>query len=213
MQIHPNSNRQITDNFTEAELYSKSADASRSHFLDDNVIFSLQTIRTYYGVPIRVSSTYRTPLGNTIAGGVSRSQHLISKAIDFQFINDNSENIQRLQADWNARKDIYHSLRALGINGIGFYTNFVHIDTRFNESDSYLNSEGISVPYPTLNTPSESAYGSYQTWGTSLNTSILPTLLEYSSEDGFIELGESKKNQFFFVLILLLLLRKVFKWK
>ncbi len=213
MQIHPNSNRQITDNFTEAELYSKSADASGSHFLDDNVIFGLQSIRSAYGIPIRVSSTYRTPLGNSLAGGVSQSQHLISKAIDFQFINNNTENIQRFQADWNARKSIYHTLRAFGINGIGFYTNFIHIDTRFNESDSYLNSEGISVPYSTLNTPSESAYGSYQTWGTSLNTSMLPTLLEYSKEDGFIELGESKKTQFFFVLIILLVLSKLFKYK
>ena len=79
MIIYPNSNRQITDNFTESELYSKSADASTSHYLDDDVIFALQIIRTNYNLPIRVTSTYRTPTANTLVGGVKNSRHLIKK--------------------------------------------------------------------------------------------------------------------------------------
>ena len=211
MIIYPNSNRQITDNFTEAELYSKSADATNSHFLDDNVIFGLQIIRTNYNIPIRVTSTYRTPTANTLVGGVSNSRHLISKAIDFQFINDNNDSIQRLQADWNARGNLYHSLRAIGINAIGFYTNFVHIDTRENEKDVYQDSEGKNLYYPILNTTTNDSYGSYQTWGTSLDKGIMPDLLQYSNEDGFIEVGQNKRLQFFFVLVLAYVLSKVYR--
>ena len=198
MIINPSSNRQITDNFTEAELYSKSADASTSHYLDDDVIFALQIIRTNYNLPIRVTSTYRTPTANTLVGGVKNSRHLISKAIDFQFIGNNNDNIQRLQADWNARGELYNSLRAIGINAIGFYTNFVHIDTRENEKDVFIDTEGKTEFYPSLNTASNDSYGSYQTWGTALDKGIMPDLLQYSNEDGFIEVGQNKRLQFFF---------------
>jgi hypothetical protein len=208
MIIYPNSNRQITDNFTESELFSKSADVSTSHYLDDNTIFGLQSIRTYYNSPIRVTSTYRSPISNAMVGGVSNSRHLVSKAIDFQFINNNEDNIARLQADWNNRNEIYHLLRAWGINAIGFYTNFVHIDTRENEKDTYLDAEGISHFYPVLNTPTSDSYGSYQTWGTSLDRGLLPDMLQYSDEDGFIEVGQNKRFRFFFILVLLYLLKK-----
>ena len=209
MIIYPNSKRQVTDNFTEAELYSKSADASTSHYLDDDVIFALQIIRTNYGLPIRVSSTYRTPLGNSLCGGVKNSRHLISKAIDFQFISNNNDNIKILQADWNSRGHLYNSLRAMGINAIGFYTNFVHIDTRENEKDAYKNAEGKTKFYPSLNTSTKDSYGSYQTWGTSLNKGLLPDFLQHSKEDGYIEVGQSKSVQFFFVLVLVYEKKKV----
>ena len=218
MIVNPNSNKQITDNFTESELYSKSADATGSHYLDDDVIFALQSIRTFYNIPIRVSSTYRTPLGNQLCGGVANSRHLISKAIDFQFINSNSINIQRFQADWNSRGEIYKILRSFNINAIGFYTNFIHIDTRENEKDFYYNvTEEKTIPYPSLNTPVNSSYGSYQTWGTAIDRGLLPDIFQYSNEDGFIELGQTKSVKFFFVLILALFLSrkklKKYRWK
>jgi hypothetical protein len=204
MIIYKNSTRPITDNFNENELYSKSLDAPDSHYLDDNVIYALQTIRSFFNSPIRVTSTFRTSLGNSIAGGVSQSQHLISNAIDFQFINNNTDKIQSLQSEWNKKGTLYKTLRSHGINGIGFYTNFIHIDTRPNEK--FITVDSNSNTYSKhLNTNPNDEFGTYQTWGTSLNQGFISNLFEYSHEDGYISIEKYKKLGFFFILILIFL--------
>jgi len=80
---------QVTENFNMKELYSTSFNAPEEHFLDDRVIRALQYIRSASGVPIKVTSTYRTLAHNTAIGGSKRSQHMQGRAIDFQFVNNN----------------------------------------------------------------------------------------------------------------------------
>mgnify|MGYP001179070391 FL=1 len=132
------STRQVTKNFTEAELHSKSIDAPTCHSLDDQTIEGLQTIRDWFGAPIRVTSTLRTALGNELAGGVSDSRHLApARAIDFQFISDNDNYLTRFYHDFKCKGPLYRKLRAQGINGIGIYKTFIHIDNRASSSKSF----------------------------------------------------------------------------
>ena len=124
--------RQISRSFNESELYSKSLDAPRCHEVADTTIKGLQAIRDHYGVPMTITSTLRTPTGNSIAGGVSDSRHLSGRAIDFVFSNPNSRNtyLKKFYDDFKCKGPLYRKLRGLGINGIGIYSNFIHIDNR-----------------------------------------------------------------------------------
>lgn len=210
MIIYKGSTRQVTTNFKENELFSKSFDAPPSHYLGDGVINALQSIRTYYNTPIRVTSTYRTPLGNSLCGGVPNSTHSIATAIDFQFIKSNNDFITRLQADWNSRSDIYDIIRTHGINAIGFYTNFIHIDTRPNEKIIKIGGSEPK-PYPKLNTPTGDSFGTYQTWGSALDKGLFLDAIQHSEQDGFIELGQNKKFRFFFILIATAVLNSTIK--
>jgi len=139
MIITKNSNIQLTKNFNAKEFYSHCVDVLGSHYLDERLINAMQFIRDYYNVPVFITSSYRSVLCNTIAGGALNSQHLKGLAIDFDFKN---ENIQKKYInDILNKASIYYSLLSYGINGIGLYNGFNHIDTRdsnlqlWNESD------------------------------------------------------------------------------
>ncbi len=128
MILYKNSNRQITKNFTEKELFSKSPDAPDSHDLSDRAINGIQIIRDYFGVPVYVTSTYRTEQHNKSIGGASNSQHLKSTAIDGTFKDDAI--MAKYHAEIESQGPLYQKLIAAGILGFGLYDNFFHIDSR-----------------------------------------------------------------------------------
>ena len=136
--ICKNGTRQVTKDFTEAELHSKSYDAPECHYLDDNTIEGLQTIRDHFGAPIRVTSTLRTATGNALVDGASDSRHLApASAIDLQFINNNDSYLKQFYDDFKCKGPLYRKLRAKGLNGIGIYKTFIHIDTRASSVKSF----------------------------------------------------------------------------
>lgn len=49
----------------------------------------LQRVRDWYGLPIRVSSGYRSPALNAAVGGAKTSQHLTGMAVDFEPLDIN----------------------------------------------------------------------------------------------------------------------------
>lgn len=125
------SNRQITKNFTEDELHSKSLDAPKCHYLDTTTINALQVIRDWYNTPITVTSTLRTKTGNALVGGVSNSRHLApASAIDFVFSKNHDATMKKFYEDFKCKGPLHRKLRGMGINGIGIYKEFIHIDTR-----------------------------------------------------------------------------------
>ncbi|MCF8298638.1 MAG: hypothetical protein K9J13_13910 [Saprospiraceae bacterium] len=157
MQI-TNSNEQITDNFKMSEFYCKSKDAPISHELDYNLIKAAQYIREQTGIPVRITSSFRTVQGNKDAGSkLANSPHTIGIAIDLQAYSY----LQKLQfmdivTNWWLNKTIqYKTLRQLGISGYGIYDTFLHIDTRGNgnEYHKYTGSD---------------TYGNYSYWNSSL---------------------------------------------
>lgn len=131
-------------NFSLAELYSRSPDAPQQHWIDDDVVNALQAIRDWCGVPIVVTSTYRTPEHNGAVGGSMNSMHLEGRAIDFAFMEDNEEWIAELQRHIKYDGVMKEVLLSHGIRGFGYYDNFVHIDTRLVDgSDMVTWGDGI----------------------------------------------------------------------
>jgi len=143
---------QVTPNFNMRELYSTSFDAPTEHYLDDRTIEALQYIRTLSGSPIRVTSTYRTLLHNTAIGGSRTSQHMVGRAIDFQWINNNTYELTRLHTQMNdPNSPLRQNLWDIGIRGFGYYQTFCHIDTRpqdkwttWGDDNAMIDQDGVT---------------------------------------------------------------------
>jgi hypothetical protein len=130
IEINKGSQFQIRPNFKEFEFFSKCSDSPSKHNLDEDLLNAVQYLRDKYNDKIKITSTYRTPNCNLLAGGVKNSFHLKGKALDFQFINDNKDYLKKIYNDFASRGEVYQTLRDLGINGFGFYNTFIHLDTR-----------------------------------------------------------------------------------
>jgi hypothetical protein len=131
--ICKNGNAQLSDNFVESEFYSKSEDAPDCHTISSKLIQAVQLVRTVYGMPICITSTYRTALGNMLVGSSPTSRHRTPEAaVDFKACNEaqNDELIGQLYAEFREQGEVYQTLRSLGINGFGFYDGFIHFDVR-----------------------------------------------------------------------------------
>ena len=86
--------KQITENFTLEEMYrsataeSKRIDNRPSKEIEENLTHLvknvLQPLRTHFGVPIRVTSGYRSPALNRAIGGSPSSWHSHGCAADIQ---------------------------------------------------------------------------------------------------------------------------------
>lgn len=86
--------KQITENFTLEEMYrsataeSKRIDNRPSKEIEENLTYLvknvLQPLRSHFGVPIRVTSGYRSPALNRAVGGSSSSWHAHGCAADIQ---------------------------------------------------------------------------------------------------------------------------------
>ena len=135
IQICKDDTTLISPNFVANEFYSRSADAPDCHNLDDSLVLALQLIREYYNIPICITSTYRTATGNSLIGSSSTSQHRQDTgAVDFKACNQKDRDylIGQLYQQFKDKGELYQELRALGINGFGFYDTFVHLDPRTN---------------------------------------------------------------------------------
>jgi zinc D-Ala-D-Ala carboxypeptidase len=56
----------------------------------------LQPARNKLGLPIRITSAYRSPAENAVIGGVSGSQHIFGQAVDVQPVPNTLENYKKL---------------------------------------------------------------------------------------------------------------------
>lgn len=84
------------------------------HVLDD--------LREELGVPILLTSTYRSPEYNRRVGGAARSQHMEFRAADIQATGTSPQRVF----------DTLKMFRSQGrfAGGLGRYNTFTHIDTR-----------------------------------------------------------------------------------
>ncbi|MGO8124271.1 YcbK family protein [Rhizobium ruizarguesonis] len=83
----------------------------------------LDEIRQRLGASCRILSAYRAPAYNSCIGGESASLHVSYNAIDFRCTSGTS-------TQW---RDVARAVRSSNPafkGGIGFYSSFVHIDTR-----------------------------------------------------------------------------------
>ena len=151
MQVCKDDNTYVRANFTADEFHSKSYDAPNCHFFSDICADLVQAVRSHFGVPIQVTSTYRTLLGNELVNGASTSQHLTGNAIDFKFVNNHDYYSQMMYDDFVCKGQLYQELVSLGLKGIGTYKTFWH----FDDGNSDLNLRPVLTGWD----KSEGKYG------------------------------------------------------
>lgn len=92
----------------------------------------LDELREYYGEPIIINSSYRSPKVNEMEGGRSDSLHLVFNAIDFTV--KNKQDLMGLYLtlnNWdNMRNKFSYLPKTVGNFGLGYYPTFIHLDTR-----------------------------------------------------------------------------------
>ncbi len=129
LMIIKNTNNRISQDFVESEFFTKDPGYNADgHYLDDRLIDAVQYLRTLFGERIIITSSYRSAEYNARIGGAMNSFHTQGRAVDFQFLKRNKELISEVENS----PEIRQRLKEIGINGLLFYPNFMHIDTRIN---------------------------------------------------------------------------------
>ena len=124
-----NDKTQLSEHFNISEFHCKGEDCGCSETLHDPTLTAyLQQIRDHFGKPLKITSGYRCHKHNEAVGGSADSLHTKGQAADF-VING----VMPLE--------IAQFAEQLGINGIGLYEDFVHIDTRSTKFYWYGHSE------------------------------------------------------------------------
>lgn len=123
-------NRRLSKNFRYSEYFSK-CKGLNFHLLHKKLPITVQDLRDYAQAPIYINSTYRHTRCNKVAGGASKSQHLVGRALDFSFKNQKDHD--QFVKDIESKGDQYWILLINGITGLGIYDTHIHIDTRTNK--------------------------------------------------------------------------------
>lgn len=108
--------KNISANFKVREFRCK--DGSDRILIDAGFVRDkLQAIRDYFGAPVIINSAYRTPEYNKKVGGTPKSYHMSGRALD-------------IVVKGHTPAEVAQYAQSLGINGIGLYAGFVHVDSR-----------------------------------------------------------------------------------
>lgn len=115
----------LTENFSKAEFDCKDGSEMPKEVLENvkELAKNMQVLRDELGLPIHLTSAYRSPSHNRKAGGKSNSQHLYGKACDMKVKGMTPKQvllvIERLIKEGKMMQ-----------GGIGVYNTFLHYDIR-----------------------------------------------------------------------------------
>lgn len=118
---------QIAPYFKAEEFYSKRPNVPASHDFHTELIEAVSFLRSYYGVPWDITSTYRP---DSVG-----SQHALGRAVDSQDFASAPDRPSHVMLDLvaqitNPKSEVFQRLRRIGITGFGVYNSFVHLDIR-----------------------------------------------------------------------------------
>ena len=109
--------KQLSAHFRVREFACR--DGSDAVLVAPRLVMVLESIRTHFGVPVTVSSGYRTPQYNAKVDGAAHSQHCYGMAADIVVKGQTPETVaayaRQLMPDWG---------------GVGVYKSFTHVDVR-----------------------------------------------------------------------------------
>ena len=110
----------LSKNFKVKEFRCK--DGSDTILIDTELVKLLQEIRDYFGRGITINSAYRNSSYNKKIGGASASQHVKGTAADIVVEGLTPKIVASYCDKFNPK------------GGVGFYSTFVHVDTRGSKS-------------------------------------------------------------------------------
>ena len=115
----------LTKNFSLSEFDCKDGSEIPSQLLPNvlELAESLQELRDFVGVPIKINSAYRSLEHNASIGGTNSSQHLFAKAADIVVKGKTPAQVATM-----IKLLILEGKMKQG--GIGVYDNFTHYDIR-----------------------------------------------------------------------------------
>lgn len=113
--------QKIATNFRAREFDCQGNGCCNTTIIDEKLVEYLQQIRTHFGKPVYLTA-YRCETHNAmIPNAAKNSYHIYGQAADFHI-------------DGVEPAEIAKYAESIGINGIGLYDDFVHIDTRTSKS-------------------------------------------------------------------------------
>ena len=114
--------KQLSAHFRVREFACR--DGSDAVLVAPRLVMVLESIRTHFGVPVTISSGYRTPQYNAKVDGAAHSQHCYGTAADIVVSGQTPETVaayaRQLMPDWG---------------GVGVYKSFTHVDVREAKAD------------------------------------------------------------------------------
>ena len=118
---------QLSKNFKSTEFDCRCSKCKKTT-IDLELVKILQKMRTHFRKPILINSGYRCSYHNTRVGGSPNSKHRTGQAADIQI-----KGVQPLE--------IAKYAEYIGVQGIGLYDTFVHVDTRLKKSFWYSHDQ------------------------------------------------------------------------
>lgn len=109
--------QKLTENFKSTEFDCKGRGCCAFTLVDEKLVKHLQQIRNHFNAPVIINSGYRCAKHNTAVGGTANSQHKNGKAAD-------------IVVKGVSPRDVAKYAEKIGLDGIGLYSTFTHIDTR-----------------------------------------------------------------------------------
>lgn len=118
---------QLSRNFHSSEVVQASHTSTATFPIDMDLIHISQYVRDRLGVPVNINSAYRERAYNeTLPGSAKNSQHIEGRAFDLS----GEGVVEFFETAYQEKNSDWYRLIDLGLNGLGFYDTFIHIDTR-----------------------------------------------------------------------------------
>lgn len=109
--------KKLSKNFKVREF--ECADRTDAVFISQSLVEVLQKVRDHFDAPVTITSAYRTPERNRLAGGSKCSRHLYGLAADIKVTGVDPSAVAS------------YCEKILGeTGGVGRYMNFTHVDVR-----------------------------------------------------------------------------------
>jgi hypothetical protein len=138
LKISKNDHSYLTKNFKVSEFFTNSpVPPGFTHELAPELVQGAQLLRDYTAVPWHITSSWRSREHqqdlNRQGLASSFSQHELGNAVDLQPVRqfDRQSWVPYITSQLeNPNSELFIKLRDIGINGIGLYDTFVHLDAR-----------------------------------------------------------------------------------